>query len=332
MKKFILHLVLLLSLIIAGCNLSGTITYNQNGLEGVAVTLRCSDGVTKTAVTDSNGKYSFSDVTKGSYTIAASKLGYSFYPESINMDINKDGAKDVDFEANTIALIPFKPSLHGFCFTNYFTGYPLPFLIPGLPDIPQIPDTYGLCGGMSFSVYDYYIANKTIPSTSGEWDIPEQGTPLHQYIYWRQINSFGKKGEFISKFAKWMDMPDGTSVGTQKKTYDEFEEIRSLLDAGNLVPLGLVKVKTGAMLWKNHQVLAYGYVAISDDLIHIKIYDPNAPLNDSIAIKAERVIVEDSVSNPIYGYKCVTIGGDYNYTIRGFFKMNYVPVVPPDGL
>jgi hypothetical protein len=65
----------------------------------------------------------------------------------------------------------------------------------------------------------------------------------------------------------------------------EWPKIRGRIDAGKLVPLGLVK-EYGASplkLAKNHQVLAYGYDLVGDDLT-VRVYDPNYPGDDSASL------------------------------------------------
>ncbi len=240
-----------------------------------------------------------------------------------------------EFRLPEIPAFEFKPALHGFKFVNNFSGYPLPFSVPNLPQLSTVEKSYGLCGGMSSAVYDFLLAGRSIPD---DMTAPKQGSILHHYLYRRQVDTFGAFGEYIAKFAQWMVLPDDTILGTQKRTYDEFEEIRAKLDDGNAVVLGLVYVSgsDNLAIWKNHQVLAYGYSEISATTIDINIYDPNYPENDDVVIRVERVPVGTTFvpgvpprKRTVLGFSCMENVANFNKSIRGFFAMPYVPVEPP---
>lgn len=243
-----------------------------------------------------------------------------------------------EFQLPEIPPLQFKPSVHGFKFANHFSGYPLPFSIPNLPGLATVGKSYGLCGGMSTAAYDFLLAGRSIPSVTTS---PEQGANLHRYLYRRQIDTFGALGEYIAKFAQWMVLPDDTILGTQKRTYDEFEEIRAKLDDENAVVLGLVYVSGGNRfeIWKNHQVLAYNYSEVSATTININIYDPNYPQREDVIIRAERISVGTTLipgvpprKRTVLGFKCTQQIANRAKNVRGFFAMPYVPVMPPDEL
>jgi hypothetical protein len=240
-----------------------------------------------------------------------------------------------EFRLPEIPAFDFKPSVHGFKFVNNFPGYPLPFSIPNLSNLTAVKSSYGLCGGMSSAVYDFLLAGRSIPSIT---TAPERASTLHRYLYRRQVDTFGAFGEYIAKFAQWMVLPDDTILGTQKRTYDEFEEIRAKLDDGNAVVLGLVYVSgsESMAIWNNHQVLAYGYSEISATTIDVKICDPNYPQRDDIVIRLERVPVGTTFvpgvpprKRTVLGFKCMQIVPNRQRKVRGFFAMPYVPVEPP---
>jgi hypothetical protein len=214
----------------------------------------------------------------------------------------------------------------------------LPFSIPNLPKLSAVETSYGLCGGMSCAVYDFLLSARRIPLVT---TAPAQGSVLHRYLYRRQVDTFGALGEYIAKFAQWMVLPDDTILGTQKRTYDEFEEIRAKLDDGNAVVLGLVYVSSGdaSKIWENHQVLAYGYSEISDTTMDINIYDPNYPQQNDVAIRVERVSVGTTFvpgvpprKRTVLGFRCIQKITNREKNVRGFFAMPYVPVVPPSEL
>jgi hypothetical protein len=243
-----------------------------------------------------------------------------------------------NFRLPEIPAFDFKPTVNGFKFVNNFSGYPLPFSIPNLPNLLTVERSYGLCGGMSSAAYDFLLAGRSIPSTT---TAPKQGSLLQEYLYRRQIDTFGALGEYVAKFAQWMVLPDDTILGTQKRTYDEFEEIRAKLDDGNPVVLGLVYVggSESFEIWKNHQVLAYSYSEISDTTIDINIYDPNYPHSDDAVIQVERIPVGTTFvpgvpprKRTVLGFRCTQKVAHGDHKVRGFFAMPYVPVTPPDKL
>jgi hypothetical protein len=239
-----------------------------------------------------------------------------------------------EFHLPEIPTFEFKPSVHGFKFSNNFYGYLLPFSIQNLPNTLTVEKTYGFCGGMAAAAYDFRLAARTIPSTIST---PKQLSVLHQYLYQRQIDTFGVMGEYIAKFAQWMLLPEQTIIGTQKRTYDEFVEIRAKLNEGNAVVLGLVQANNSHLkIWNNHQVLAYGYSKTSANIININIYDPNYPQRDDLIIKIEQVPLSTTFipditlcKETILGFKCTRNLPYPNDKLRGFFAMPYMPVSPP---
>lgn len=230
----------------------------------------------------------------------------------------------------------FKASIHGFKFDNSFPGYSLPFTVPGMPTLPIVSSDYGLCGGMSTAAADFFWAGRRqIPTTT---TAPAQGSPLHQYISRRQIDTFGG-GVYVKKFAEWMALPDGTSFGTRRYTADEFAKLRAQLDNNKLVVLGLVYVSLPDPIWNNHQVLAHAYQQVSGNTFRISIYDPNFHENDNITIEAQFVTVGVRLIpgfpphvETIMGLQCTQQTPNGPKSVRGFFVMPYQPVTPPAGL
>jgi len=97
----------------------------------------------------------------------------------------------------------------------------------------------------------------------------------------------------------------------------EWPKIRGQLDAGRLVPLGLVKESgwNPLKLGLNHQVLAYGYDLVSDDLT-VHVYDPNFPCDDTATL---RWSLADPNAPRLVHHSCE---GD---TVRGVFHTEYRP-------
>ncbi len=240
------------------------------------------------------------------------------------------------FRLPETAPIDFIPSINGFHFYNYFLGYPLPFDLPKLPGITDVKSVYGLCGGMSSSAYDFFLAGRLPPK---DVDAPPKSNPLWDYLFSRQLATFGMLGENILRYVEWMALPDGRVYGTQKRTLDEFEKIQYQLDNGFLVVLGLVYVsfRTTIIIWKNHQVLAYGYSKPDENTFDIRIYDPNFRDQDDVFIRAKKVEVGKfplaGTATPVYGLDCTEWrNGHEEMPVRGFFAMPYKFEEPPAGL
>jgi hypothetical protein len=77
-------------------NISGRVTLNGSGLSGVTVSLQ---GTSFTTVTGSDGTYSLTGVSNGSYTIIPSLAGYTFTPASRSVNVNNSDVAGQDFAA-----------------------------------------------------------------------------------------------------------------------------------------------------------------------------------------------------------------------------------------
>lgn len=91
LRKIIVISLVLMGFIITGCNIEGEVTYNDEPIEGITVTLE-RGSTTKTVKTDENGKYKFSNVSNGRCTISAVEGCSHFESESIEF---YKGAYDV---------------------------------------------------------------------------------------------------------------------------------------------------------------------------------------------------------------------------------------------
>ncbi|HWQ15078.1 MAG TPA: hypothetical protein VNL77_19935 [Roseiflexaceae bacterium] len=230
----------------------------------------------------------------------------------------------------------FTPSEHGFRFLNSFAGYPLPFTVPALPLLPNVPASYGLCGGMAAAAADFFFAGRRVPQQES---VPDRRTALYRYLFRRQVDSFSPLGEPVLRFHRWGNMPEDGPLGTWQRTLAEFEQLRALFDSGvPAAPIGLVYAGPDAPLWENHQVLACGYTATPAGY-DIRVYDPNYPLNEQVVVRCERVALQGL--GGAGGLRCRRIarvgdgqGGarDDVRAARGFFLMPYTPVEPPAGL
>ncbi len=164
----------------------------------------------------------------------------------------------------------FDPEKHGFRFVNSFTnnviGPPISF------------ETHGLCGGMSYTMLDYYNAGRPIPNQEYR---PANNTLIQKYLYDRQVNSL------TPNIDKWLEV-NLNPLGMRTDEFfnwgikERLQELRSFIDRGVPVVLGL-KGTEGTI--HDHQVIAIGYDAgrYQGDLgnykedIRIFICDPNYP-------------------------------------------------------
>lgn len=213
----------------------------------------------------------------------------------------------------------FRPSVHGFPFPNWFPPerkfylFTSPFGPVGVADA-----TRGLCGGMVFAAIDLFDA--------GVCPVPaEASDPLFRHFCRRLWVSWGLPLAWL-RYWDWQRLPSGSRfvAGVRLKRgvsslmiETEWPTIRGRLDAGQLVPLGLVKCY-GAdprLLAKNHQVLAYGYDLNATDLT-VHIYDPNYPGDDTITLSW-------SLANP--DAPRMVHHSREGATVRGVFATAYRP-------
>lgn len=207
----------------------------------------------------------------------------------------------------------FNPNIHGFRFVNDFVNDVVPSM-----DIR----TGGLCGGMSYTVLDYYFAHKPIPEQDYR---PANRTVLQSYLYNREVQSL------LSNLDKWGEVgfnPGGArnseffNWGLQGTNGGRLEELRSYIDRGTPAVIDL----QGDGGTGNHQVVAIGYNMgrYQGDLknfesdLKITVYDPNYPMQ-------VRTLTPD-VSNQLYRYQ---EGGNERWRTY-FVDKKYQPMTPPN--
>jgi hypothetical protein len=214
----------------------------------------------------------------------------------------------------------FLPQQHGFHFRNSFVN-----VIVNIPGVYLA--TRGRCGGMAYTALDYYYAQRPIPrytqvpECEGDKTSPHSYPPnayhLVHYIFSRQLDSmtsiwpFGRALDFISYTA----LSDNALF--QRTVGHEVSKLKTLLDAGTPIPLGLIGVRDIVRVGENHQVVAYGCKLDPSTgvVVSILIYDPNYP-NQSTAISIDKV-------------KCC-LRASTGKIWRGFFvRDDYSPRTPP---
>jgi hypothetical protein len=227
----------------------------------------------------------------------------------------------------------------GFLWNRLFESLPGPLSelgIDRLVDENFMPITHvdaGLCGGMVYTLMDYYAQHLLPPDqTASPTSLDEI---LFQYIRDRLFDSFDVGGEghrFLGYSSPHYPNGDegviqavGLTRGRSWVTYREaFPEIQADIDAGRLAPVGLIQTDS-LDIGKNHQVLAYAYEKSGQDAT-LYIYDPNEAQQE-IALKFNITATDGEVH-------ITRIGGDpkNNHRIFCFFRINgYAPKTPPNG-
>lgn len=217
----------------------------------------------------------------------------------------------------------FLPSTRGFSFGNSWPHLPHKTIPTPFGDIAIGDSSNGLCGGMVFAVRDYFEANIMRPSGRQ----PTSGQPLYDFIVDRLYASFDLP-HGPTKYYDWMTTADHDTwfkTGLAHRTIlEEWPRIKDDIDNNWLSCLGLVTVfslNPGDM-GHNHQVLAYGYDLGSDNVLALKLYDPNSPLDDNIRLSL-------SLDNPSHTTP-INHNVNIRYPIRGFFHISYRWVSPPE--
>jgi hypothetical protein len=142
---------------------------------------------------------------------------------------------------------------------------------------------YGLCGGMAYAALDFFRIGMPIPWLSGQGERPQSGSRLRGYLWRRQLQSFGRDIDrflvwlvFLNWVPKWLN---GGPSWLVKESKEEWDKLRTQIDGGSPIPLGLVRNSTSP--FDCHQVLALGYDEADDDHGTIYLYDPNCPGKES---------------------------------------------------
>ena len=238
-------------------------------------------------------------------------------------DAATTGTTDAGTDAATtgtnsiVKMTEFKPDIHGFHFPNNFVNKIIDKEILG----KRISySTDGRCGGMAFASLDYYFNHMPIPSyTSQDFQssnqVPPDGHPLADYIWKRLLESYTVSN--VAKFVTWTERPDRSNLvfdGVTDLTRNEqIPKLRTNIDSGMPVPLGLVQAKSISDIGNNHQVVAYGYeFNPGSNQLSVYIYDNRYPDVESIL----------SVS-PSNAEITQTISGNVVDTWRGFFVEEY---------
>jgi hypothetical protein len=186
----------------------------------------------------------------------------------------------------------FTPSRNGLHFINAFPNAPDYQIHVGTQTISIGNAANGLCGGMSYAVRDIFQAGQLPPSTT---TAPTSG-PLFDFIARRLLDSFELPVGPLKYLALMSTLlPDHETSMSQAglaphgrswvMVHDEWPKIRAELDAGRLVNLALIQIKSlnPGDMGQNHQVLAWGYDVDGND-VDLRIYDPNCLDMDNVCL------------------------------------------------
>jgi hypothetical protein len=148
--------------------------------------------------------------------------------------------------------------------------------------IPITHANQGLCGGMVFTVMDYFHYHLLPPLDSSAPS--RRDDELFQFVrdrLWESFDVTGRGHRWLGYSSPHYPNGDegviqalGFTRGRSWVTYrDEWPQIRDDIEQGHLSPIGLVQT-TSLDIGQNHQVMAYAYRQ-SGQLVQLWIYDPN---------------------------------------------------------
>ncbi|MDX6298537.1 MAG: hypothetical protein QOI51_2394 [Nocardioidaceae bacterium] len=218
----------------------------------------------------------------------------------------------------------FLPSASGFHFANSWPHQP-DITVPLPTGAVKIGDAAnGLCGGMTYAVRDFFEASLPIPANVTN---PPLHSPLYAFIVRRLFDSFDIPGG-VMKYLSWQAPTRNQFRDTVE---DEWPKIKAGVDAGQPVPLGLIRTRSfwPGELGKNHQVLAFGYDEDEAHHVTIHLYDPNHPDDDDVRLTFS---AGDPAAKPDISYVVSgnAAGGDDEEFTYGCFVTSYRHVSPGD--
>jgi hypothetical protein len=225
----------------------------------------------------------------------------------------------------------FEPLPDGFAFTNSWPAAPAVTVPTPFGEVGIGNAANGLCGGMVFAAFDYWVARQAPPTAR-----PAPGTPLYKFIVRRLVDSWHVPAGVV-EYYQWMILPDGDvtasvlgkSVVVQRGVswrtiQQQWPLVKASIDAGVPAGLGVVTVKSVnvADLGQNHQVGAYAY-SVSGSEVTVQVYDPNSGQNDGVWIMFDSSAPQQATT--------FATNINIDLPVRGFFLTAYSAVSPPAG-
>lgn len=142
------------------------------------------------------------------------------------------------------------------------------------PDFPGDVDM-GLCGGMSAGALHRFNHGCRMPTQT---TTPHSG-PLFDELYKRQLITLSVNE--VIRIWDWQRSPDiphpHTPHSIRFRQKGQWKVLKSYIDSGKPAILCLIRMEGYiAEIWKNHQVLAFGYeYEPTPRNLKVEIYDPN---------------------------------------------------------
>lgn len=195
------------------------------------------------------------------------------------------------------AIAGFLPSTHGLHFANRFPPGPTVRIGPLDPRLVGIGDaSAGLCGGMAWYVRERFVGGRPMPSDAMA---PANGSALFRALVRAQVRSLRW---FLTPIRFWWAGVIGPGRSLHATRAHVWLGIRRAIDGGRLPLVGLVRHR-GASPWAmtdSHQVLVFGYQT-GDTGVTLRIYDPNWPDRDDVALTLDSAGLRQSTGEGLFG-------------------------------
>lgn len=142
---------------------------------------------------------------------------------------------------------------------------------------------FGMCGGMCLVVLKRLRKSEPTPAIFLAETPPTLGSKDFFKLFYHQIKSLFPFLLFTLFWSQVVAM-----MGQRRRNRRitrQWENILKTLHKNSVVRICLIK-RNGLFSkpWENHQVLAYGYFKTCNTVHHLKIYDPNHPLDDEVVM------------------------------------------------
>lgn len=216
----------------------------------------------------------------------------------------------------------FLPSTSAPLFHNgpWPPGLDLRLALAGLPAVSVDVTQMGLCGGMSFLARDIHEAGTPQLRSTQSRSIP---APVGRHILSRLLDSFLGPGVIPYWIHATQELDHGTwfwGRGLYAETVDAARQVMRYVDAGGLVPIGVVLAHSTWPweVFQNHVELVYGYDLVGTTLT-LHVYDSNVEGSDNVTITLD--IGSPAPARPILTNGTSTTGQPGG--IRGFFVLPY---------
>jgi hypothetical protein len=216
----------------------------------------------------------------------------------------------------------FLPSRSAPLFHNgpWPSGLDLRISLGGLPAASIDVTKMGLCGGMSFLARDIHESGTPQLRNTSSQGIP---VALGRHILGRLLDSFLGPGVIPYWIHATQELDHGTwfwGKGLYAETVDAATQVMRYVDAGGLVPIGVVLAQS-AWPWdvfQNHVELVYGYDLVGTHLT-LHVYDSNYEGSDNVTISLD-------IGSPAPARPILTNGTSMpgrSGQVRGFFVLPY---------